>query len=82
MGEVVNIVLAVLSASAGIFAFSIITEGWIFGKVALPLRILLGVAVICLLMVGVATDLIGYAILAFVVIQNYLSTRRQKGKTA
>ena len=82
MGEVVNIVLAVLSASAGIFAFSIITEGWIFGKVALPLRILLGVAVICLLMVGVATDLIGYAILAFVGIQNYLSTRRQKGKTA
>ena len=82
MGEVVNIVLAVLSASAGIFAFSIITDGWIFGKVALPLRILLGVAVICLLMVGVATDLIGYAILAFVVIQNYLSTRRQKGKTA
>ena len=78
MGEPLNIALAVLSAAMGIFAFSIITEGWVFGKVAVPFRILLGAAVICLLMVGLVTDLVGYAILAAVVILNYVSHKKAK----
>lgn len=40
IGNGLDIILAVLSASAGIFAFSIITEGWIFGKVPTPARVL------------------------------------------
>ena len=82
MGEPLDIILAVISASTGIFAFSIITEGWIFGKVALPFRALLGVAVICLLIVGITSDLVGYAILAAVIVQNYLANRRGKKKPA
>ena len=82
IGNGLDIILAVLSASAGIFAFSIITEGWIFGKVPTPARVLLGVAVVCLLMVGVATDLIGYVILAAVVLTNYMAARKRKKELA
>ena len=78
MGSPVSIALAVISASAGIFAFSIITEGWVFGKVPIALRVLLGGAVICLLTVGTVTDLIGYAILAVVLIHNYWTCRRKR----
>lgn len=78
MGSPVSIALAVISASAGIFAFSIITEGWVFGKVPMALRVLLGGAVICLLTVGTVTDLIGYAILAVVLIHNYWTCRRKR----
>ena len=41
-----------------------------------------GVAVVCLLMVGVATDLIGYVILAAVVLTNYMAARKRKKELA
>lgn len=82
MGQPLDTVLAVISAAMGVFAFSIITEGWIFGKVQLPFRILLAAAVICLLDVGVVTDVIGYVILALVIVTNYIFTKKRKQITA
>lgn len=78
IGGLPDIILAVISAAAGIFAFSIITEGWLFGKVPIVARVLLGAAVICLLMVGLTTDLIGYAILIAVIVLNYFSAKKKQ----
>ena len=82
MGSALDCALAVVSAAAGIFAFSIITEGWIFGPVPLPMRCLLAVSVVCCLMVGLVSDLVGYAILALVIAHNHLTSGRKKRQAA
>lgn len=81
IGNTVDIILATISAICGVFAFVVVTEGYIFTKVTLPLRIVAGVATACLIIVGVKTDLVGYALMAVVIAVNYMEGKRQ-GKLA
>ena len=81
IGNTVDIILATISAICGVFAFVVVTEGYIFTKVTLPLRIVAGVATACLIIVGVKTDLVGYALMAVVIAVNYMESKRQ-GKLA
>ncbi|MDX9871818.1 MAG: TRAP transporter fused permease subunit [Clostridia bacterium] len=78
IGEGMDIVLAIISATIGIIALSFVTEGWMFGKIPVYYRALLCVTVISCLMVGLKSDLLGYAILLFVGIQNYLKYKKNQ----
>ncbi len=82
MGEPMDILLAVVSAAFGIFAFSIVTEGWIFCRVPVVFRISAATAVVCLIVVGLTSDLIGYGILAVIVGLNYVEKKRTGGGAA
>lgn len=82
MGQPLNILLATVSAVCGVFAFVIVTEGYIFTKVNLPLRLLAAAAAGCLIVVGTTTDLIGYALLAVVIAVNYVMRRQQRRQAA
>ena len=82
MGEPMDILLAVASAAFGIFAFSIVTEGWIFCRVPIVFRISAAAAVVCLMVVGLTSDLIGYGILAVIVGLNYVEKKRTGGGAA
>lgn len=61
-GENLIILQAVITAAIGVWFLAGSTEGWFGGKLALPLRLLLSGAAICLLHPGSVTDLIGLAI--------------------
>lgn len=78
IGGITDIILATVSASFGIFAFVIVTEGWVFCKVPMALRAASAVAVVCLMVVGITTDLVGYFILAVVLLLNYLQKHGAK----
>lgn len=61
-GEWLAIAQAVVSASVGVWFLAGSTEGWFGGKLAMPLRVVLFGAAICLLHPGAITDLIGFAV--------------------
>jgi TRAP transporter 4TM/12TM fusion protein len=83
IGKPLDIIISIISTSIGIFAFSVITEGWIFGKVPMMLRVLLVGSVVCCLVPGLVTDIIGVAILAIVILHNYVTCRlSRKGRIA
>jgi TRAP transporter 4TM/12TM fusion protein len=61
-GSWADIVQAAVSGSIGVWMLAGSTEGWFGGKLAVPLRVLLFVAALCLIHPGTVTDLIGLAI--------------------
>ena len=61
-GDPYTIVQAVVSASIGVWFLAGSTEGWFGGKLAMPLRLILFGAALCLLHPGTITDLIGFGI--------------------
>jgi len=61
-GDAVDIVQAAISGSIGVWFLAASTEGWFGGRLALPLRVALFVAALCLIHPGTITDLIGLAI--------------------
>ena len=60
-GDAVDIVQAAISGSIGVWFLAASTEGWFGGRLALPLRVLLFVAALCLIHPGTITDVIGLA---------------------
>ncbi len=61
-GDWTAIAQAVVSASIGVWFLAGSTEGWFGGRLAMPLRVVLFGAAICLLHPGAVTDLIGFAV--------------------
>jgi TRAP transporter 4TM/12TM fusion protein len=61
-GEPLAIAQAVVSASVGVWFLAGSTEGWFGGRLAMPLRVLLFAAALCLIHPGTVTDLIGLLI--------------------
>ena len=57
-----EIIQATVTASIGVWFLAGSTEGWFGGKLAMPLRVLMFVAALCLIHPGTVTDLIGLAI--------------------
>jgi TRAP transporter 4TM/12TM fusion protein len=66
MGEPLEIALAMVTASLGIFALSVAIIGWLFVPLGLAQRLVFGAAALLLIKPGSVTDLAGIAlILAF-----------------
>lgn len=57
-----EIVQATVTASIGVWFLAASTEGWFGGKLAMPLRVLMFVAALCLMHPGTITDIIGLAV--------------------
>lgn len=86
MGSPFDTVRAVATAIMGVYAFSCITEGWMFGKIPWALRALLGVTVICCLIPEVYTDILGIGILLVVAVYCFVryklpAIKAKKNKT-
>lgn len=58
-GEPLAIIQALVSASIGVWFLAGSTEGWFGGRLAMPLRVVLFVASLCLIHPGTVTDMIG-----------------------
>lgn len=58
-GEPLAIIQAIVSASIGVWFLAGSTEGWFGGRLAMPLRVVLFVASLCLIHPGTVTDMIG-----------------------
>jgi len=75
-GEPLEIVLAAFSATIGVVALSASTIGWFFGRLPIPLRLLLFAAAMGLLVPGWLSDVLGLATLAAcIVVQRLLQSR-------
>jgi TRAP transporter 4TM/12TM fusion protein len=61
-GDWAEIIQAFISASIGVWFLAGSTEGWFGGRLAMPLRVALFVAALCLIHPGTVTDLIGLAL--------------------
>jgi TRAP transporter 4TM/12TM fusion protein len=61
-GPLPEIVQAAVSGSIGVWFLAASTEGWFGRRLAMPLRIAMFVAALCLIHPGTVTDLIGLAI--------------------
>lgn len=57
-----EIIQATLTGAVGVWFLAGATEGWFGGKLALPLRLVMGCAALALLHPGTVTDLIGLAV--------------------
>jgi len=61
-GQWVDIVQATVTASVGVWFLAGSTEGWFGGRLAMPLRVLMFGAALCLIHPGTLTDLVGLAV--------------------
>jgi TRAP-type uncharacterized transport system fused permease subunit len=61
-GNPMDIAQAFVTASVGVWFLAGSTEGWFGGRLAMPLRVVMFVAALCLIHPGTITDLIGLAI--------------------
>ena len=61
-GEWIEIAQATLTGAIGVWYLAGATEGWFGGRLALPLRVLLGLAALELIHPGTVTDLAGLAV--------------------
>ncbi len=61
-GAFLDVMYVFGTAALGVFFLAASTEGWLYGLVPLPLRVLLFIAAICLIVPEGSTDLIGAAI--------------------
>ncbi|HYC46018.1 MAG TPA: TRAP transporter permease [Burkholderiales bacterium] len=75
-GSMADIVQAAISGSIGVWFLAASTEGWFGGRLALPLRVAMLVAALCLIHPGTVTDLIGLAVGIPIYLFQRLRTRR------
>jgi TRAP transporter 4TM/12TM fusion protein len=75
-GEAAAIAQATVSAAIGVWFLAGSTEGWFGGKLAMPLRIVMFGAALCLIHPGTITDLIGLAVGAPIYIWQRVRLRR------
>lgn len=61
-GDPLEIAQALVTASIGVWFLAGSTEGWFGGRLAMPLRVIMFGAALCLIHPGTVTDLIGLAI--------------------
>src|SRR5665648_17989 len=78
VGTIPEIVLAFITATMGVYAVAIFVIGFQFSNVPWVFRILSLVSAVCLIIPGWKGDLLGFAILAFISIINYLSNKSLK----
>lgn len=77
-GEWPEIIQATAAAALGVWFLAGATEGWFGGKLAVPFRIALAIAALCLMHPGTVTDMIGLGI----GVPIYLYQRMRGSRTA
>jgi TRAP transporter 4TM/12TM fusion protein len=75
-GSLPDIVQAAVSGCIGVWFLAASTEGWFGGRLAMPLRVAMFIAALCLIHPGTVTDLIGLAIGLPVYLWQRLRTHR------
>lgn len=68
MGNIQEILLAIISGITGIFALAGGLQGYLFRPLSMGLRIILFIAAVLLIKPGLTTDLIGYGLVGFVLL--------------
>lgn len=80
IGDPMNIILCVVTAIIGIYAFSVALEGWLFEKVSVVWRILIGCAALFMIYPEHISDIVG--IVVFGAYFGYSLIKRSKHKVA
>ena len=80
IGDSMNIILCVVTAIIGIYAFSVALEGWLFEKVSVVWRILIGCAALFMIYPEHISDIVG--IVVFGAYFGYSLIKRSKHKVA
>ena len=81
-GSVFNIILATVTSIIGIYALSVALEGYFKYKVNIVFRILLGGAALCMIISGWVTDVIGLAVMAAILVPQYIKSKKETPKVA
>jgi TRAP transporter 4TM/12TM fusion protein len=76
-GPLGPILISVASATLGVVALAIATEGWLMGSLALPLRIVTAGAALLLMIPETMTDLLGLGLLSAVAAWQWMAARRR-----
>lgn len=77
-GSAFGIAGATVSSVIGIYALSAAIEGFYKYPVILPFRILLFAGALLMIVSGIVTDLVGLAIVLFVMVPQYIKYRKEK----
>ncbi len=72
---VFEVILIVITSLLGIFGVALGTQGYVFCKLAWPLRIFAALGGLCMLYPGLVTDLIGFAIVGGIVLYQYFRAK-------
>ncbi|MDD4085424.1 MAG: TRAP transporter permease [Acholeplasmataceae bacterium] len=64
-----------LSASLGVFLIAMATEGYIYARLSFLNRIIAAAGALCLIKSGIITDMIGLAVLAFIIVMQKRKAR-------
>lgn len=73
-----EITVAIITASLGVFSLAFSVTGWLYGKINYLLRILLFLSALLLIKPGISTDVSGIIILSIIVLYRYISTKNKK----
>ncbi len=74
--SVFQVVQICISALLGIFGIAAALNGFIFRKISVPLRILLGIGGLGMMIPGTLTDVVGLVLVAAVCVFEYLAAKR------
>ena len=77
-----QVIFMFITSIIGMFGIASALEGHIFGKLQIPLRIICACAGLLLIIPETITDIIGFVLIAGVVVLNYLLTKKHKLKNA
>ena len=78
IGNVADIIFAVLSSSVGILSLAISMEGYFVSDVNIFERALFLIASICMIIVGTVTDIVGYVLFVILIAKNIIDMKRKK----
>lgn len=76
IGTPSEIALAMCTAVIGVFCLVASFEGYMVVHYGVPERVLLGIAALCTIIPGLATDLFGFAMIAVAVVITLIRRRR------
>ena len=80
IGTVPEIIQCVITSAIGVYGFSIAAEGWLFKKVPVVARIIVGAAALMCIYPGTLTDVIGLGILAVFIGFSLIQRKHDRAK--
>lgn len=76
IGSIGSIIYSLLCTLIGIFAFSVLCQGYLIIKATWPERIIMGIASLMVILIGWVTDIIGLGLIAVVVVMQILRKKK------
>lgn len=80
IGTVPEIIQCVITSAIGVYCFSIAVEGWLFKKISIPFRLIVGVASLLCIYPGTLTDVIGLSILSVFIVFSVIKRKHDREK--